>query len=419
MSDDQFLNLRIGDEPGAAERDELLKAAFEIARGLRRRAVPCRDGSLVWSWLPEKPVSGVPTILGPHLYRGTTGIALFLAACERVCRNGEHHDTCLRAIQPLRRKLQRLLDRQYERSDSALGIGGLLGLGSFLYAFVRIGELLGEPELLAESNRMLGLFTPERIESDDRLDVMLGSAGALLALLALERATPAADADSPPALQIAAACAQHLLDTRVSHEGRPRAWRTVPGRPPLGGFAHGTAGICHALLRLYGRTRRPELLEAAHEGLVFERTLYAPEYGNWRDLGGPEVAFMTNWCHGAPGICLGHLGNLAFIDTPEVREEIHRGLETTRSLPVSRADHLCCGNLGRADILLVAYRVLGELRYLEHARNLALNLVSSAPASGRTVSLDPTLFVGLAGIGLTLLRLALPEAPLPCVLLLE
>jgi lantibiotic modifying enzyme len=67
----------------------------------------------------------------------------------------------------------------------------------------------------------------------------------------------------------------------------------------------------------------------------------------------------------------------------------------------------------------LAHRVLGDFRYLEDAHNLALNVVRSAPASGRSMSLDPALFVGLAGMGLTLLRLAHPEAPLPCVLLLE
>jgi len=282
-----------------------------------------------------------------------------------------------------------------------------------------------EPALASEAYALLALLTDERIASDESLDVLYGSAGAILALVALSRAVPSAPEGTVASLEIASACARHLATSR-SPAGEYRAWKTSPLFPPLSGFSHGAAGVCYALLRLYGETGEPWLLEVVAEGLAFERSLYSEERRNWRDLRTPEtLRFETAWCTGAPGIALARLGALDVLDDASLREEIHIGLETTERLPLTMLDHLCCGNMGRVEILFHASRCLRDEELRGRAERLAHAVLDRASASGfcwrfaqDRETFDPTLFKGAAGIVYSLLRLVAPD-DLACLLLLE
>ena len=339
---------------------------------------------------------------------------------------GIDRDLCLRALAPLRREIANLAAAPGDASPASQLIGGLSGFGSFLYGLVVIGDLLELPELQEDALLLSSFLTPEAIRRDDRLDVMFGCAGALLSLLALERRTPARNRSGFTPLDLANLCARHLLDHQlpaVEEEGG--GWPNRPGSTPIGGFAHGSAGICYALLRLFERTGEPDLLAAALAGMRYERSLFVPEAGNWRVAWRPELRFVNTWCNGAPGILLGRVGGLGGCDDPEVRLEIERGLTLTRSLHLDRDDHLCCGNMGRVEILLFAYRKLGDARLLAEAERLAEAIVLRAeerqgfalmPTSDGIF--DPRFFLGITGIGYTLLHLADPEG-LPFVMALD
>jgi type 2 lantibiotic biosynthesis protein LanM len=384
-------------------------AAREIAVRLRETSVKGKGGSVTWL----NPAAGAagPVPLGPHLYDGTAGIALFLAAMEAVQGDGEWGEMSRQAILPLRRRLAELAASPERAGGVRLGVGGLSGLGAFVYAFVTLGQLLDEPALIDEAHGLLPLFALERIAGDEHLDVVLGSGGAILALLALDRARPEPGSDGRTAVEVASECASHLLARRVSVQGGPRAWPPGPGLAPLAGFAHGAAGICLALLRLYKRTGQADLWAAAQEGLVFERGLYSPEERNWRDMRVPEIRFLDMWCHGAPGIALGRLAALDVADDPAIRVEIAAALARTRAVPLSSEDHLCCGNLGRAEILSSAGQILGDPDLLSASRALAWQVLERGREQGGfglpDGSLDaPSLFKGIAGIGYSFLRLA-------------
>jgi lantibiotic modifying enzyme len=115
------------------------------------------------------------------------------------------------------------------------------------------------------------------------------------------------------------------------------------------------------------------------------------------------------------------------LDEPEIREEIRVALDATRSHPLTALDHLCCGNLGRAEILLHASRALARPALGDEALDIAGRVLRRAAASGGSFGCaphaepglaDPSFFRGDSGIGFTLLRLADPGG-LPCTLLLE
>lgn len=360
--------------------------AGHLGKEILRRALCGRNGSLGWIG-PRYLASGetfelIP--LGPDLYGGTAGISLFFAALHRI-EGGDWRGPALD------------LARQIAASREPDGIGGLAGLGSRIYTLVAVGELLGDAEPIRAAHRLAARITPERIAADTWLDVTLGAAGALLALLALDASLPARELPDPlpDPIEIAAACVRPLL----AH------------RPLQAGFAHGAAGIAYALLRFAGRTGDEEARQAALAAIASERRM--------------EIV-QTTWCRGTPGIALARLGTLDLHDDAEIREEIRTALAATRASALTPMDHLCCGNLGRAEVLLSAGEILGDTGMVAAARELAGRVLDRAAErgglawlpSGRVSGFDPSFFKGAAGAGYTLLRLASPEL-LPCVLRLE
>jgi type 2 lantibiotic biosynthesis protein LanM len=362
--------------------------ARHFGEEILRRAFRGRDGSL--GWIGPRYLANGETFelasLGPDLYGGTAGIALFFAALHRI-EGGGWQGPALE------------LARQIANRREPDGIGGLAGLGSRIYTLVAVGELLGETEPIREAHRLAARITPERIAADTWQDVTLGAAGALLALLALDASLPAGERTGsdplPDPMDIAAACVRPLL----AH------------RPVQAGFAHGAAGIAYALFRFAQRTGDEEARQAALTAITSERRM--------------EIV-QTTWCRGMPGIALARLGTLDIYDNEEVRQEIQAALAVTHASALTPMDHLCCGNLGRAEILLSAGEVLGDAGLVEAAREIAGRVLDRAAErgglswlpSGQVSGFDPSFFKGAAGAGYTLLRLAAPER-LPCVLRLE
>jgi lantibiotic modifying enzyme len=198
----------------------------------------------------------------------------------------------------------------------------------------------------------------------------------------------------------------------------------------LAGFAHGASGVALALTRLWRATGDDALLRAADAALVFENRRFDAETGNWpvelRDRDGAVRGRrdMVAWCHGAPGIALARaeIGDALVSATADGRLEA--AVATTLAAPVAGPDHLCCGTLGRVDIVHTIGRLLERDELLRAAEARASMVIRMAAGRG-SFRLDggpettrPGFFRGLAGIGYVLLRIAEPR-PLPSVLAFE
>lgn len=416
-----------GMAPPPLTRVQLVEESTLIAQKLASAAVPDpEDGSLGWIGFAHDQDSGRFQVqeLPEGLYDGRTGIAVLFAARFRLTGNPSHRTLALRTLQPLLRRARLMDPAARRRTATLIGIGGASGIGSLIYALLTAGRLLDEdtgPEALALSE----LVSPEAIEADHHLDVLGGSAGALLGLLPLHHAT-----GQDAALERAIACGEHLLARRTSRDGGPRAWRTI-AEAPLTGFSHGAAGIAYALTRLHESTHDPRFLEAALEGIAYENSLFSPTEANWPDLrrphptaGGPR--HLNQWCHGAAGIALARLGCHRIHPTPETLHDIEAALALTHPDTAQAVDHLCCGNMGRVESLLVGAHELSRPDWARTAAQIATRAVHRAHQrgtyqlfAGSTTSVaNPGLFQGLAGIGYQLLRLAHPDH-LPSILLWE
>ncbi len=273
--------------------------ANKIAEELAHYAIRRGPGA-AWiglDWLGDSEVFQL-VCLGPDLYNGSTGIALFLAAHAASTGNELSRELALASIANLRRTLK---GRNASRIARSLGIGAATGLGSIVYGFSLISKFLSDDDLLGDVHNAVGLFTNELIGADKQLDVMGGSAGAILTLLRVYR-----DTASSHALDRAIACGKHLMaQSRVGKDGN-RTWIGEGfGAQGLNGMSHGAAGFAYALMSLAEAAGREDFAQAAAECISFENSSYDSTRHNWPDLRTPgHTHWPCQWCHGATGIGL-------------------------------------------------------------------------------------------------------------------
>ncbi|MEZ5403194.1 MAG: type 2 lanthipeptide synthetase LanM family protein [Bryobacteraceae bacterium] len=401
---------------------DFVEEARAIARNIRECAIDSPDGSATWISLAYYAEAQRWQLqpMTPRLYDGAGGAVLFLAAMEHLYP-GEGNEAAARS--GIRALVHAFDTPTGERLLLEAGVGAGLGAASVSYCLARAGQLLWDESLVdAALDGARKLLTEERLAADRRYDLLGGAAGAIVTLLAIHGVRP-----EGWLLERADCCGQHLLRGRVPSAAGPRTWPTLSGEL-LTGFSHGAAGIAHALALLGAITGNQEYAEAARESIGYEESVWDESARNWPDFRFPKTSkgwvYQVSWCHGAPGIGLGRLGSLPRMDAPETRRDIERALETTSNETFGSLDHLCCGNLGRAETLLVAASTLGRPEYAEHARLLAQHVVNRARRLGQyqlgwnAGPYIPSFHQGMAGIGYQLLRLAHPGR-LPSILLWE
>lgn len=341
---------------------------------------------------------------GVDLYSGLTGISLFLAHLGALSGEERYTDLARRALATARRRMAvpRILDKT----------GAFSGKGGALYALTHLGLLWSEPALLDEAEALAAAL-PGTLDGDEDLDLIGGAAGGAAALLTLHRHRP-----SRSTLEAATQCGEHLLSRARTGE-RGTCWPPPPGggEVPLTGFGHGAAGMAWALAWLGQITGEERFREAARGALRYERSWFSKERGNWPDLRADRAgSWFHAWCHGAPGIGLGRLAALPFLEDAETAGEIQAAVRSTEEEGFGQSHCLCHGDLGNLELL----RKAGEKEKADLlAARILARIERDGPRCGASLATEiPGLMTGLAGIGYGLLRAAAPDR-VPSVLLLE
>src|SRR5262249_45455045 len=298
---------------------------------------------------------------------------------------------------------------------------GATGLGSLIYAFAVMAQYLEDGALRADAHAATALVTNELVAADKRLDVIGGSAGAILALLRLYR-----DSGCDDVLARATKCGEHLLaQPRVGAEGR-RSWSGQGiGPQPINGMSHGAAGFAYALALLAQVTGREDFARAASECIAFENASYDANRRNWPDLRQVAKIWPSQWCHGAPGIGLARIATAqrSELDAKPLLTDAANALDGAERGWPQALDTLCCGTLGAIEFLRAAASAFGRAGLRDLAARRLAAVVEAAASAGdyqwgagkRQFNLG--LFRGLAGVGYTCLRQV--DAALPNVLIWE
>lgn len=378
-------------------------------------------------WLAPQMAGSTSWVLQParlDLHLGLPGIALFLAWLGELTGEPRYTDLARASVVTMREQIRQKLGS---------GIGAFSGWGGVVWTLTHLGALWGEKwgekwgeePLQAEAERIALEVIPPLIPKDMSSDLIAGAAGCLISLLTLHDIRP-----SDRLAETAVQCGERLLARALPMEQGLGWLLEIAGPTPLAGLSHGVAGIAWPLLRLAALTGDERFREAALQGIEYERSLYNPARRNWPDLregatleGAPEPHFMWAWCHGAPGIGLGRLAGLPWLDDPAVRGEIETAVESTLERGFGRNHCLCHGDLGNLEVVTLAAERLGRPDWAERSGAIAGGILASIREHGWLFGIPgrtepPGLMVGLAGIGYGLLRLAAPHR-VPSVLILE
>lgn len=389
----------------ATDAGGLLAAAEQIGHAILARSRAAPGDALSW-----------PSSAGRiDLYAGASGIGLFLAALAAVTGGSTWCDASQRVWRGVEAEIAK-------HATPAPGIGACSGTMSVAYAMAVAGYWLDDARAVARAAAHATVIPLEAIDEDLVLDVDGGAAGALLTLLAVHDLSP-----DDRLIAMARRCVSRLLDTQIRIGPDRGAWPSGSDARARPGFAHGAAGIASALCRYAAQSDDPDVRDAVREAWGYERRVFADNDGGWpavRRDGGRVT--MTAWCHGAPGIALARAGAPASMDDPDLAAEIDIAMRQTLSAAPAPFDHLCCGNLGRADIALTVGRRRGVSAWIDYATSLSQTVARRVRADGRRGmrgrgvqrgAPEPELFQGLAGIGYQLLRSA--SSTLPSILAFE
>ena len=372
------------------------------------------------NWIGVSPHDPAPTrgrtvveALGPDLYNGTAGVALFLA--EAAAALGDAR---------LERSAHGALRHALEHAGRIAGDGLHAGPPGIAYAAARVATALDSEPALRGARDVLRAWRRGR-RAATAWDVIGGCAGAVSALVALSELV-----EDPTLLGMAAIAGDELIAAAERSNG---GWLWTDSRRAsmhgLCGFAHGAAGIGHALLELWNAGGQTRFRDAGTAAFDYERSWF-DRRGTWPDLREIErragydvpVRPAPSWCNGVPGIALSRLRATRLVGSEAVRRDAHVALALTRehvaelSLRAPDDFSLCHGAAGAADVLLYAADTSGLAERIgvigiERHRRTASTFPCGIPY-GET----PGLFLGLAGIGLFYLRLSDPAIPTALVI---
>lgn len=298
--------------------------------------------------------------LDADFYAGSAGVGFFLAALYDATGDRLVHKTALGTMRNALTTARRI--------QPGASLGFFSGWTGIAYAAIRAGRWLANEEVLGEGQQLLDDVAHVDLQQTG-IDVIDGAAGAIPALIQLEREQPS------PALRSFIIQLADQLVSRAERSAEGYSWRTIPGSDHrnLTGFAHGVAGIVNALLEAFALTDDARYRETALGGLRYENAFFDPQQRNWPDFRlnnqpntGQKVpvtgmACSCAWCHGAPGIALSRLRGYELTGHPALRAEAETGVQTTaRQLTGEEQPNfsLCHGLAGNADVLLEAANVL-------------------------------------------------------------
>jgi lantibiotic modifying enzyme len=389
-----------------------LEVAAALGRQLTDSAIWYRGRcSWIGATLPEPGISRARSALGPDLYGGTSGVALFLAEAAVTLRDDRLRASALGAI---RHALHHALPSRDGLYGGAIGVA---------YAAARVGRLLEVETAARGAGELLRAWRRRRTPSSafDMVDGGAGTVAGLVALASLVEERWVVDA------------ATRVGDALIAQAESPRSgwsWPS-PGQRQmhnLCGFAHGAAGAGHALIELFAVTGDERFRRAGERAFDYEQSWIRSDTGACPDLRGvartaprsAPVPAAASWCYGASGIALSRKRAAELLGVGRADGEL--ALAATRRFVSERLAYapddfcLCHGLAGAADVLLYADREsglaadVGRLGIERHHRT------GAGFPSGLPEGDTPGLFAGLAGVAMFYLRLGDRSVPTPLLI---
>jgi type 2 lantibiotic biosynthesis protein LanM len=394
----------------------------QIVKSIMANAIHADDGSVAWIAPVLTATGWSMQPLGQDLYNGISGLALLFGAYLREVKAGraDHINKLDRLFAATVHTLHLAEAKRERAAQEGWKIrpeppGAYLGIGSQIWTYVVLAQwgLDGGDGL--ERAGKLAQQIPAAAAADDAHDLLSGSAGAIVPLLALAGKT-----GDKSYVHIASQLGD-LLQERSKHQNGHAYWPYGNLPEGVGGFAHGVTGIGWALTHLSRATGRAGYEQLAQKAFAYQDALFDEQEQNWRDLRKlGDATTIAAWCHGAVGIGLAHLNLDLKLTRASTRKLLHRAAAATWRMGMGWNHCACHGDLGAWELLnhaIAAGEAPGDLSASGLLDAILSSLEQDGPScgSGRTSS-TPGLLPGLGGIAYQLMRTH-PEHDLPSILI--
>ena len=228
-----------------------------------------------------------------------------------------------------------------------------------IYAYLNLYRLTNEKVYLQYAVKHAGIVS-QILEEDSCSDLLGGKAGAAWVFLQLYQET-----QNQRYIQEAERAICLMLPQMIKTE-HGVGWNPQSVDVPIGGMAHGNAGILMPVLVLWELTKKKEYGWLAEKIWEYEESLYREETGNWMDIRdhSDEGEDTVAWCHGAAGILLSRLWCYEKVTDSKwkkrLKKDIDRAYQKTSAFWKRDSWSLCHGNSGNLWILNLADRMLGK-----------------------------------------------------------
>lgn len=351
------------------------------------------------------------------LYDGYAGIGLFFLALYKQTKNERYLSASKQVAHELITYCQEHPTQNY---TFFTGRGGVIYLLTQLfevdydsyYAKMAVDLLL--PKHYIHQLKLLSMH-----------NLMTGIAGSLLAGLHVHQQT-----ENKRVLSFIEQSAQQLItDFHIFEKGI--YWGNSHQQiQPLCGFAHGNAGIAWILLELGFYLDNQVFIQLAEQAFAYERYHFSKQQKNYPDFKKSMYAhtaydafkqeylkknysfftqaiYTNKWYSGAAGIGLSRLRAFQLLHRPVYYKELMHCIQTTIETDVdtyqNRPFYLYHGSGGSVDLLLEAYLVLQEQKYLDYAQQVAYQSITFNHRQTK-IKKNEGLLIGEAGLGYFYLR---------------
>lgn len=250
-----------------------------------------------------------------YLYNGLAGMLLLFYKMDSLEENGEKREEIHSIFLALEHQLFRYTDAGcgVQENLQSKNTGAYQGESSILYVYLAL-YTMSKDELYLEYARKHADIVNRILDEDVKYDLVYGNAGAAHVLLYLYEVTKEGAFLSMAERAIA------VLTEAAQRQAVGIGWVTDKDIPPMGGMAHGNAGILMPVMQLWRLTGKEEYERLAEEIWQYENFLYDPGIKNWMDIRGKDMVSDSGeigavaWCHGAAGILLSRIFCYAWLD---------------------------------------------------------------------------------------------------------
>ena len=351
-------------------------------------------------WIMFDLTAQSPSLVGPGMYFGDSGIALFASALKTLTKDKGILNKADRCIDIAMKNLDSVISSLKDK-DMKIGYGEDKGLGGILRCLILMDRYSSGCQK-DRIDKILDLLSSASFENIKDTDRIAGLSGLLYTLCSYPELYERDDVK-----EVIRQVSVRLMKLKTFREDGFTLWKTVSENHLVSGAGHGSAGIGEALYKAGKLLEEDEWIMAAKEAMAFEQHKYDPKTKTWPDMRRPfEKTYMHGYCIGAPGLAI--VGKrVGKAGSEKICKLAGKAIDT---FPLMARDHLCCGNSSLVEACLStgSYEEAGRILEGMYERKNKDGYYHIMNAGYRQIQ-NLSLFYGLTGIGYEMLRYCDPE----------